>query len=75
LLCTVPCCVQCSCVLYLAGEYEAEQDGDGELAVAEEDDIEQVRVSRVLQEKPTNKIYINIKLKEIRKMRRFIAES
>ena len=37
---------------YLAGEYETEQDGDGELAVTEKDDIEEVRVGWVLQEKP-----------------------
>ena len=36
----------------LAGEYETEQDGDGELAVTEEDDVEEVRVGGVLQEKP-----------------------
>ena len=36
----------------LAGEDETEQDGDGELAVAEEDDVEEVRVGGVLQEKP-----------------------
>ena len=39
---------------YLAGEYETEQDGDGELAVAKEDDVEEVRVGWVLQEKPEN---------------------
>ena len=37
---------------YLAGEYETEQDSDGELAVTEKDDIEEVRVGWVLQEKP-----------------------
>ena len=33
---------------HLAGEYQAEEDGDGQLAVAEEDDVQQVRVGRVL---------------------------
>ena len=37
---------------YLAGKDEAEEDGDGELAVTEEDDVQQVRVGWVLQEKP-----------------------
>ena len=41
---------------HLAGEYQAEQDGDGELAVAEEDDVEEVRVGGMLQEKPERKI-------------------
>ncbi len=43
---------------YLAGEYKAEQNGDGELAVAEEYDVEQVWVGWVLQEKPDNKIIL-----------------
>ena len=46
---------------YLAGEYETEQDGDGELAVTEEDDVEEVRVGWVLQEKPA-KIFHIIKI-------------
>ena len=37
---------------HLAGEYQAEEDGNGELAVAEEDDVEEVWVGGVLQEKP-----------------------
>ena len=37
---------------YLAGEDEAQEYCDGELAVAEEDDVEEVRVGGVLQEKP-----------------------
>ena len=37
---------------HLAGENQTEEDGYGELAVAEEDDVEQVRVGRVLQEEP-----------------------
>ena len=50
---TVQCTVQRSIApSHLAGEYEAEEDGDGELAVTEEDDVEQVRVGGVLQEKP-----------------------
>ena len=36
----------------LAGEYQAEEDGDGELTVAEEDDVEEVGVSGVLEEEP-----------------------
>ena len=43
---------------HLAGENQTEQDGYGELAVAEEDDVEQVRVGRVLQEEPENKGHI-----------------
>ena len=39
---------------HLAGEYQAEEDGNGQLAVAEEDDVEEVRVGGVLQEKPKN---------------------
>ena len=50
---TVQCTVQSSIApSHLAGEYEAEEDSDGELAVTEEDDVEQVRVGGVLQEKP-----------------------
>ena len=37
---------------HLAAEYEAQQQRDGELRVAEEDDEQQVRVSRRLQEQP-----------------------
>ena len=37
---------------HLAGEDQTEEDGYGELAVAEEDDVQQVRVGRVLQEEP-----------------------
>ena len=37
---------------HLAGENQTEEDGYGELAVAEEDDVQQVRVGRVLQEEP-----------------------
>ena len=37
---------------HLAGEYQAEEDGDGQLAVAEEDDVEEVGVSRMLEEEP-----------------------
>ena len=33
---------------YLAGEDEAQEYCDGKLAVAEEDDVQQVRVGRVL---------------------------
>ena len=33
---------------YLAGEDEAQEYCDGELAVAEEDDVQQVRIRRVL---------------------------
>ena len=33
---------------YLAGEYETQEDGDGQLAVTEEDDVEQVWVGGVL---------------------------
>ena len=40
---------------HLAGENQTEEDGYGELAVAEEDDVEQVRVGRVLQEEPAKK--------------------
>jgi len=43
---------------YLAGEYKAEENGDGELTVAEEYDVEQVWVGWVLQEKPDNKIIL-----------------
>ena len=42
----------------LAGEYETEQDGDGQLAVTEEDDVEEVRVGGVLQEKPAKFVKI-----------------
>ena len=41
---------------HLAGKYQAEQDGDGELAVAEEDDVEEVRVGGMLEEKPEAEI-------------------
>ena len=37
---------------HLAGEDQTKEDGYGELAVAEEDDVEEVRVGGVLQEKP-----------------------
>ena len=37
---------------HLAGEDQTEEDGYGELAVAEEDDVQQVRVGRVLEEEP-----------------------
>jgi hypothetical protein len=40
---------------YLAAEYEAEQQRDGQLSVAEEDNVEQVRVGRLLQEQPEAK--------------------
>ena len=40
---------------HLAGENQTEEDGYGELAVAEEDDVQQVRVGRVLQEEPAKK--------------------
>ena len=40
------------CNAHLAGENQTEEDGYGELAVAEEDDVQQVRVGRVLQEEP-----------------------
>ena len=33
---------------HLAGEDQTKEDGYGELAVAEEDDVQQVRVGRVL---------------------------
>ena len=45
---------------YLAGEYETEEDGDGELAVTEEDDVEEVRVGWVLQEKPAKIVFVKI---------------
>ena len=35
---------------YFAGEDEAEEYGDGELAVAKEDDVEQVWIGRMLEE-------------------------
>ena len=37
---------------HLAGEYQAEEDGDGQLAMAEEDDVEEVGVGGVLEEEP-----------------------
>ena len=37
---------------YLAGEDEAQEYCDGKLAVAEEDDVEEVGVGGVLEEKP-----------------------
>ena len=37
---------------YLTGKYEAKEDSDCELTVAEEDDVEKVRVGWVLEEKP-----------------------
>jgi hypothetical protein len=40
---------------YLAAEYEAQQKRDGQLSVAEEDNVEQVRVGRLLQEQPEAK--------------------
>ena len=40
------------CLAYLTGKYEAKEDSDCELAVAEEDDVEKVRVGWVLEEKP-----------------------
>ena len=45
----------------LAGEYETEQDGDGQLAVTEEDDVEEVRVGWVLQEKPAKILFVKIR--------------
>ena len=46
------------CNPHLAGEYETEQDGDGQLAVTEEDDVEQVWVGGVLQEKPETEKFL-----------------
>ena len=37
---------------YLAGEDKAQEYCDGKLAVTEEDDVEEVGVGGVLQEKP-----------------------
>ena len=39
-------------VCYLAGEYETQEDGDGQLTVAKEDDVKQIRVSWMLKEEP-----------------------
>ena len=41
--------------LYLAGENEAEQDGDCQLGVTEENDVEEIGVGWVLQEEPGQK--------------------
>lgn len=43
---------------HLAGEYQAEEDGDSQLAVTEEDDVEQVWVGGVLQEKPETEKFL-----------------
>ena len=37
---------------HLAGEDQAEENGDGQLTVAEEDDVEEVGVGGVLEEEP-----------------------
>ena len=37
---------------YLAGKDEAKENGDCELAVTEEDDVQQVWIGRMLEEKP-----------------------
>ncbi len=34
--------------IYLAGKYETQKDGDGELTVTEEDYVEKVRIGRML---------------------------
>ena len=37
---------------YLAGEYQTQEDGDGQLAVTKEDDVKKIRVGWMLKEEP-----------------------
>lgn len=43
---------------YLTSKYETQKKGDRELSITKENDVQKIRISRLLKEKPVEIIYL-----------------